>query len=984
MGRRTGCGMGVANIGSRDGGGYDAFISYSRAAGGDLAHSLQRALSRFAKPWYRRRALRVFRDDASLSTNAGLWSSIERSLAASRFLVLLASPESARSVWVDREVAYWIRNKPIGSLLIALADGEVAWDPAAGRFDAARTTALPPAALSAFPEEPRYLDLRWVHGLAETPIRDARFVAGVADLAAPMHGRAKDELFGEETRQHRRTRRLTAAVVAALSVLVVATSTASVLFVRQRDTAVAERDRAEQLARVATSRSLAAQSRDMAATLPDTALLLALESYRTEPTAESREALLHGLVSRSDVAAYLRGHTHPVAAVSFGANGFGASGDREGFIQRWKTPLGPALGPPIDTGLKQVGGLAVSPDGRTIAVAGERLALVDGQTGAVTYPLGERVGLSSSRLAFSSDGRRLAIATCLVEANECADGGISVLDMTNQQSVAAGLAAGLGATSLTISADGLLVAAGSAAGEVVVVDTRSRAVVALATDDDGHPDEVESLCFSRDGSRLRSASGTVTPEPHNTDALAKPTILTWDLATGRQIGATVELPTQSEGVLLFNIGFRPDCAEVATSGDHNIVRLWDAASGIQRDSLVGQRSNVTAAGFTADGGFLATGANDGTIIVWRPQSNDGVHNGPVRERLLAGEYQLSAAFSPDGTRLAIGGLSSIVVWDLREHRALVTIPWSPINGVDVVAFSPDGRTLAAGGDDGDVVGEVFLENERGAVTLWDAASGAALGTATVGAYINDLAFSPDGSAIAVSANDLALLDPRTMTVTQRIDTGLDIYTIAYSHDGRTLAVGDDSRNLAFLAMPGGNVIGRLQGPRDTGIFALAFSSDDRSVAFGQQPDSEETTPSLPTVHLVDVANGALTGVNFAAHADRRITGVAYSADGRVLATAGGNVSGNPYGEIALWDARTGQLLQAPITDQIEEISDLAVDPSGPGLRLAATDQDGVVVWDLDIASWQRYACEIAARDLSQEEWHRHVGTAVPYRRTCTS
>jgi hypothetical protein len=72
--------MGGSDIGSRDGGGYDAFISYSRAASGHLAHDLQRALSRFAKPWYRRRALRVFRDDANLSANAGLWTSIERSL----------------------------------------------------------------------------------------------------------------------------------------------------------------------------------------------------------------------------------------------------------------------------------------------------------------------------------------------------------------------------------------------------------------------------------------------------------------------------------------------------------------------------------------------------------------------------------------------------------------------------------------------------------------------------------------------------------------------------------------------------------------------------------------------------------------------------------------------------------------------------------------------------------------------------------------
>ena len=46
--------------------GYTAFISYSHAVDGRLAPALQSALHGFAKPWYRLRALRVFRDQASL------------------------------------------------------------------------------------------------------------------------------------------------------------------------------------------------------------------------------------------------------------------------------------------------------------------------------------------------------------------------------------------------------------------------------------------------------------------------------------------------------------------------------------------------------------------------------------------------------------------------------------------------------------------------------------------------------------------------------------------------------------------------------------------------------------------------------------------------------------------------------------------------------------------------------------------------------
>ncbi len=45
---------------------FDGFISYSHAADGLLAPRLQAGLQRFAKPWWRRRALHLFRDEASL------------------------------------------------------------------------------------------------------------------------------------------------------------------------------------------------------------------------------------------------------------------------------------------------------------------------------------------------------------------------------------------------------------------------------------------------------------------------------------------------------------------------------------------------------------------------------------------------------------------------------------------------------------------------------------------------------------------------------------------------------------------------------------------------------------------------------------------------------------------------------------------------------------------------------------------------------
>ena len=76
---------------------YDAFVSYSHAKDKAIAAALQSAIQKLGKPWYRRRALRVFRDDTSLSATPHLWPSIEAALDQSRYFLLLASPEAAAS-----------------------------------------------------------------------------------------------------------------------------------------------------------------------------------------------------------------------------------------------------------------------------------------------------------------------------------------------------------------------------------------------------------------------------------------------------------------------------------------------------------------------------------------------------------------------------------------------------------------------------------------------------------------------------------------------------------------------------------------------------------------------------------------------------------------------------------------------------------------------------------------------------------------------
>ena len=122
---------------------YKAFLSYSHAVDDRLAPALQSALHRFAKPWYRLRALRVFRDTTSLAANPALWPAIAQALADSEYFLLLASPESA---WVEREVEWWLAHRRADHLLIALTGGVLGWDD----YFAALASARSPAAMAVY------------------------------------------------------------------------------------------------------------------------------------------------------------------------------------------------------------------------------------------------------------------------------------------------------------------------------------------------------------------------------------------------------------------------------------------------------------------------------------------------------------------------------------------------------------------------------------------------------------------------------------------------------------------------------------------------------------------------------------------------------------------------------------------------------------------------------------------------------------------
>jgi hypothetical protein len=218
---------------------FNGFISYSHAADGRLAPAVQRGLHQLAKPWHRRRALWIFRDQTGLAVTPALWSSIQKALDASDWFVLLASPEAADSVWVNREVEHWVASKSPDRILPVVTDGHWHWDPERGEFTP-DSTAVPPALRGVFVEEPFFLDLRWARDDGHLTLRHSRFRDAIAQLAAPMHGISKDDLEGEDVQLHRRALRwrwAVATLMVSAAMTVVASVTTVVMGTRNADLA---------------------------------------------------------------------------------------------------------------------------------------------------------------------------------------------------------------------------------------------------------------------------------------------------------------------------------------------------------------------------------------------------------------------------------------------------------------------------------------------------------------------------------------------------------------------------------------------------------------------------------------------------------------------------------------------------------------------------------------------------------------------------
>ena len=105
--------------------------------------------------------------------------------------------------------------------------------------------------------------------------------------------------------------------------------------------------------------------------------------------------------------------------------------------------------------------------------------------------------------------------------------------------------------------------------------------------------------------------------------------------------------------------------------------------------------------------------------------------------LEAGEEIMTAAFSPNSSLLATGGMTKLLLWDVLTGRTLAELDLAA-GGLQSLAFTPDGRRLITG-------------TTAGRVCVWDLASRKLLAELPASSSsVNCLCVSPDGTRLVVA------------------------------------------------------------------------------------------------------------------------------------------------------------------------------------------------------------------------------------------
>jgi WD40 repeat protein len=421
------------------------------------------------------------------------------------------------------------------------------------------------------------------------------------------------------------------------------------------------------------------------------------------------------------------------------------------------------------------------------------------------------------------------------------------------------------------------------------------------------------------------------------------------------------------------------------------VGFFDIRTGRPLRSLVSHSSAVDAIAFSADGRRVASVGSDGAVNV------SDAATGQLLLRLTGHLAPVTgAAFSTDDRTLYTSSTDGTIIgWNLANPNNLGTqLSAEGTGAFSWVAVSP--------------TGEIATEYRNGTVRFWAADSTSPTPPIPVAnSALDGGSFSPNGRLFATAEKSGAshLVDVatrRVIGVLAQIPGGA--HGAQFSPDGRTIALGDDSDKVYLINVASRQQIGTPLVADHPG--ELVWSPDSRRLAVQIGPTGDLTVYNLtskaaawqhPAVssgvawspdgktiatggssadgtQLWSAADGAPTGGGWQ---DHPITDdLAYSPDGSLLASAGLD------GTVVLRDAATGDQFGPPLIADSSQQDHVWVDFDRADDLIVATSGGSLQRWHVNNLRYLlRQACTIAGRNLTRTEWN-DLHTSHAYVRAC--
>jgi WD40 repeat protein/serine/threonine protein kinase len=397
------------------------------------------------------------------------------------------------------------------------------------------------------------------------------------------------------------------------------------------------------------------------------------------------------------------------------------------------------------------------------------------------------------------------------------------------------------------------------------------------------------------------------------------------------------------------LAYSADGTRLATGADDGTIVLSSADGTRLRMQIQGHRQPVTALAFSADGRRLASASSgpDHSVAVWEVATGR-----ELWRRAASSDSVRDAAFAARGNRLVTLGERCATLWNALTGQIDRQIAL-PQSSDEAMALAADGLTMATGGTAAEP-------------SLWDLTTGQLVRRfAGLSERSHPLAFSPDGRTLAAGGNGWSVILWDVATGNERIELAANAggaSKVSFSADGRYLGVLQHAHCVTLWDLARGSVIS--QGVSHGVRAAAALAPDGHTFALGRD-DGAVTFKSManPTSSIaLDIPSGQGRSLAFGPDSATLVTGsfdgtvtfwdVARARTRQVVGRLGGTVTSLACSRdgalvaggcwdrtVHVWDMNDGKE-RAVFRDHEYEVQALAFSPKGPWL--ASGDKGGMV------------------------------------------